>query len=337
MNPRRARVETSKRYELVAAALRANIAAGRLPPGLVLLEGPIAGLLGTSRAPVQAALRILEEEDLVRRFEGRGYLVGGPSTAEKPIRADLAKLGLRVSDEIDSALQNRGLWERVYEEVETAVAASLVFGDFRIIESELGEYYGVSRTVVRDVLSRLHERGLIAKTASSHWVVNALTAQSVRERFKLREILEPEALRLAAETTEYDRIAETLRRERERDPAAQDAGAWTGLDDALMIHCLMRAPNRHLVELIEQNRRPLAAASRALTKLGLPDDAVATSEYLTLFELIAGRAIEAAATYWRSHLSTLGEKNLARLKIVAVFPDPPVGVPYLTPRDAWEK
>ena len=77
MNPRRARVETSKRYELVAAALRVNIAAGRLPPGLVLLEGSIAGLLKTSRAPVQAALRILEEEDLVRRFEGRGYLVGG--------------------------------------------------------------------------------------------------------------------------------------------------------------------------------------------------------------------------------------------------------------------
>ncbi len=317
--------------------MRANIAAGRLPAGLVLLEGPIAGLLGTSRAPVQAALRILEQEDLVRRFEGRGYLVGGPSSTEKPIRTDLAKLELRVSDEIDSALQNRGLWERVYEEVETAVAASLVFGDFRIIKSELGEYYGVSRTVVRDVLSRLHERGLIAKTASSHWVVNALTAQSVRERFKLREILEPEALRLAAETTEYDRIAETLGQERERDPAAQDAGAWAGLDEALIIHCLMRAPNRHLVEFIEQNRLPLAAASRALTKLGLPDDAVATSEYLMLFELIAGRAIEAAATYWRSHLSTLGEKNLARLKIVAVFPDPPVGVPYLTPRDAWER
>ena len=44
MNPRRARVETSKRYKLVAAALRTNIAAGRLSPGLVLLEGPIAAL-----------------------------------------------------------------------------------------------------------------------------------------------------------------------------------------------------------------------------------------------------------------------------------------------------
>src|SRR6185312_6911774 len=118
-----------KRYELVAATLRSNIVSGRLQAGLVLLEGPIATLMKTSRAPVQAALRILEEEGLIHRFDGRGYLVGGPNAKDDPIRRDLAKLGLRISDEIDSALQNRGLWERVYDEVESAVAASLIFGD----------------------------------------------------------------------------------------------------------------------------------------------------------------------------------------------------------------
>jgi DNA-binding FadR family transcriptional regulator len=131
------RVETSRRYELVAEALRANIASGRLQPGLVLLEGPIAAVMKTSRAPVQTALRILEDEKLVHRFRGRGYLVGRANA--EPIRRDIAKLGLRISDDIDSALQNRGLWEQVYDEVEAAVAACLIFGDFRIIESELGD------------------------------------------------------------------------------------------------------------------------------------------------------------------------------------------------------
>jgi DNA-binding GntR family transcriptional regulator len=333
MNPRAAPVETSKRYKLVAAALRTNIAAGRLSPGLVLLEGPIATLMKTSRAPVQAALRMLEDEGLIRRFDGRGYLVGGPNAKDEPIRRDLSKLDLWISNEIDSALQNRGLWERVYDEVEAAVAASLIFGDFRIIESELGDYYGVSRTVVRDVLSRLHERGLITKTSSSHWVASALTAQSVRERFELRGLMEPEAIRRAADRTEYDKIVEALRQARERDPEMNDAANWIGLDRALMTHCLMRGPNAHLIELIQQNRLPLAAASRALTKLGLPEDANAAGEYLVLFELIAARAIEAAAIYWRSHLASLAEKNLARLKIVAVISDPPVGLPYLTPRE----
>ena len=333
MNPRRAPVDSSRRYELVAAALRANIASGRLPPGLVLLEGPIAALMSTSRAPVQAALRILEDEKLIHRFDGRGFLVGGAGSRAAPVRRELAKLGLRISDEIDSALQNRGLWERVYEEVEAAVAACLIFGDFRIVESELGDFYGVSRTVVRDVLGRLHERGLVTKTQSSHWVASALTAQSVRERFQLRQFLEPEALRLAADRADYDRIARVLRQEREREPASPDGATWVELDRVLMDDALKRGPNGQLIELIEHVRLPLAAASRALTRLGLPEDEIAASEYLTLFDLMTDRAIEAAAVYWRNHLTVLAEKNLERLKIVAVVTDPPIDVPYLTPRD----
>jgi len=329
MNPKRAPVETSKRYELVAAALRSNIVSGRLQPGHVLVEGPIANLMKTSRAPVQTALRMLEEENLIHRFDGRGYLVGKLSAPVAPLRCDLAKLGLRIPNEIDSALQNRGLWERVYEEVESAVSACLIFGTFRIIESELGDYYGVSRTVVRDVLGRLHERGLIEKTQSSHWITEALTAQTVRERFQLRQLLEPEALRLAGNRMAFDRISRALASER----AKKGAADWRQLDATLMEHAICRAPNRPLLELIRQNQVPLAAASRALTKLGLPEDEIAVNEYLMLFDLIVNRAIDAAATYWQNHLRTIAEKNLARLKIVAVISDPPSAAPYLSVRD----
>jgi DNA-binding GntR family transcriptional regulator len=333
MTPSRTPVEIARRYELIAATLRANIISGRLQPGVVLLEGPIAALMKTSRAPVQAALRILEDEDLVRRFDGRGYLVGRADAAHAPIRRDFAKLGLRISDEIDSALQNRGLWERVYDEVEAAVSASLIFGDFRIIESELGEYYGVSRTVVRDVLGRLHERGLIEKTHGSHWIAGALTAQSVRERFHVRQVLEPEALRTAGERIEIDELARTIAKARRRNADAPGSAEWMQLDKALMDYAIFRAPNRHLVELIRQNQLPIAAASRALTKLGLPEDSIAAEEYLTLFDLILEHSIEAAATYWQTHLAMAAEKNLARLKIVAVVSDPPLDAPYLTSCD----
>jgi len=333
MTKQRAPVESSKRYELVAAALRANISSGLLQPGFVLLEGPIAGLMKTSRAPVQAALRILEDEDLIHRFEGRGYLVGRLGSRVTPIRREISELGLRIPNEIDTALQNRGLWERVYEEVESAVSASLIFGDFRIIEGELGDYYGVSRTVVRDVLGRLHERGLIEKTQSSHWVAGALTAQSVRERFQVRQLLEPEALRTVGDRIQFDQLARAMAKFRADENIADAQAEWVQLDQALMEHAIFLAPNTHLVELIRQNQLPLAAASRALTKLGLPEDTVAANEYLVLFELVLDRAISAAATYWSDHLANVMQKNLARLKLVAVISDPPLGVPYLTIRD----
>ena len=43
-----------RRYEIVEAVLRANIVEGRLPRGLVLLEGPIAEILQTSTSTASA-------------------------------------------------------------------------------------------------------------------------------------------------------------------------------------------------------------------------------------------------------------------------------------------
>ncbi len=325
------RLNTPKRYELIATTLRANIASGRLPKGFVLLEGPIAELMQTSRAPVQAALRILQDEDLIHRFGGRGFLVGELEPSLAPIRRDIRTLGLSISNEIDEALQNRGLWELVYDEVEAAVASCLIFGEFRIIEAELGASFGVSRTVVRDVLSRLHERGLIAKNQSSHWIAGPLTAQSVRERFQVRQLLEPEALKLAAPHIDYDGVAKLLARESARRHTNHPATEWEALERALMDHCILRAPNAHLIELIRHNQMPIAAAYKALSQLGLPEDEIAAAEYWTLFDLVAARRIDAAAAYLHHHLKIIAEKNLARLKIVAVVSEARMAVPYLTP------
>ena len=58
-----------RRYEVAEAILRDNITEGLLPEGLVLLEGPIAEILHTSRAPVQRALVQLEADGLIQRTD----------------------------------------------------------------------------------------------------------------------------------------------------------------------------------------------------------------------------------------------------------------------------
>ena len=157
-----------RRYEIVEAVLRHNLGGGVLPPGLVLLEGPIARALQTSRASVQRALLALETDGLIHRFDGRGYLVAGPDQPATPLRLDLATFNLDIPPEIDPTLQSRASWERIYDAVENDVAACVIFGQYRLIEVELAEHFNVSRTVVRDVLGRLQESGLIRKNQSSH-------------------------------------------------------------------------------------------------------------------------------------------------------------------------
>jgi len=300
------------RYELISQVLRRNIRNGVLPSGLVLLEGPIAAMMQTSRMPVQAALRLLADEGLVHRFDGRGYLVGEAQAV--PLRRDISEFDLDIPQQVDNALQTRGTWKHFYEEVEEQVASCQVFGEFRIVETELAEYLGVSRTVVRDVLSRLQERGLIHKDASSHWVAGPLTARTLREKFELRAIMEPVALRLAAPYIQYSRIEE-IRDRIGLDPSLQPED----LENALMEHCIAQAKNTSLVEMIQTNQMLLTSVNRALTGLGLPEDSIALDQYRTLFDLIARHPIDSAAEYLRDHLHIMAAKNLARMKIVAVI------------------
>lgn len=314
-----------KRYEIIADVLRLNIGLGRLPKGFVLIEGPIAELMQSSRAPVQAALRILEGENLVHRFAGRGFLVGPEGAGAVPLRQDIRELDLEIPGEIGEALQSRGTWELVYDKVEAEVASCLIFGEFRIIETELGDHLGVSRTVVRDVLSRLHERGLIRKNQSSHWIAGPLTAQAVREKLVVRALLEPAALRMAGSQIDFAEV-ERLRDRLDRGEAIE--GEF--LEDALMTHCIARAANRELVGLIRNNRLLLTAANRALTRLGLPRDRVEHGEYRTLFDLISRHLVESAAEYLEGHLRVMAEKSLARLKIVAIIEASSSVAPYLT-------
>lgn len=315
------------RYELVTRVLRDNIVNGNLPQGFVLLEGPIATVMQTSRVPVQSALRQLLEEGLIHRFDGRGYLVGDAQNPSPPLRRDIRDLVLDIPKDLDEALQTRGTWLHVYDQVEKQVAACQIFGEFRIVETELAEYLGVSRTVVRDVLSRLQERGLIRKNSSSHWTAGPLTARIVREKFELRSIVEPAALRIAAPHIRYAEVEALL------DRIGSDPTVTTEyLGEALLELCIAQAPNTALVDLIRSNHLLLSAVNHALTLLGLPRDETTIDQYQTLFELIARHPIDSAAEYLRDYISIIERRYLARMKIVAVINGIGAFAPYLSPQ-----
>jgi len=75
------------RYAKIQESLRDAILSQRLPPSLVLLEGPLARMYGTSRGPVRKALELLHQEGLISRFEGRGFLATPePETERRSVR-----------------------------------------------------------------------------------------------------------------------------------------------------------------------------------------------------------------------------------------------------------
>jgi len=68
--------------DALAAALRAEIADGKLAPGAALRQDELAGRFGTSRIPIREALRTLQAEGLVTYAPNRGAVVAIVSARE---------------------------------------------------------------------------------------------------------------------------------------------------------------------------------------------------------------------------------------------------------------
>ena len=88
------------------------------------------------------------------------------------------------------------IYDMVRKEITTG---ALRVGD-RVTEVDLAERFGVSRTPVRDAVSRLEADGLLTNEPRRGLVVTVLSHQQVVELYFMREILEGASARLAAQS-----------------------------------------------------------------------------------------------------------------------------------------
>jgi DNA-binding transcriptional regulator YhcF (GntR family) len=127
-------LDKSPLYMRIRDVLAEAMSAGRLPKGALLLEGPVASVFTSTRTPVRQAFALLEAAGLIRRFDGRGFLVGQGRTGPKRVALTAEMLGL---DEEAPGLRKAPAWEAIYESLEREMVHISVFGRHRINEVEL--------------------------------------------------------------------------------------------------------------------------------------------------------------------------------------------------------
>ncbi len=316
-------------YQAAYSVLRYHINERRLPTGLILLEGRIADALGMSRAPIKRALALLRNEGLIHRYNGRGYLVGPMSADVQPRRGDLREIGLSLPEPLAHSI-GRFAWERIYAEVEAEVAKCIPFGTYRVLESGICDQYGVSRTVAREVLSRLRDRALIEKDRHSHWIAGPLTASALTEHFEIRQLLEPAALLAVA--SDLDRTELIRMRDRLAAAEADFSQVTSTMIDAfeqdLHVACVLKVKNRRMATTIIQSQLPFVTNSLFHQYLGVAADDTVLPEHRLVFEHLIMDATQAAASALAAHLEAAQARTRARLKVLSLFPEP-AAAPYI--------
>jgi len=141
----------------------------------------------------------------------------------------------------------------ISESVADAVRAMIVEGRLapgeRINEVRLAEGLGVSRTPLREALSRLAAEGALASAPAIGFSVRPLSVEEYEQFSAIRPLLDPEALRLAGLPSPA-RLA-TLKALNHRFATAGDAETAIGLDDQWHRELIAECPNRVLLELID--------------------------------------------------------------------------------------
>ncbi|MEM8740143.1 MAG: GntR family transcriptional regulator [Pseudomonadota bacterium] len=319
------------RYAAIQDVLERAVSAGRLLPGTVLSEGSVARLFGTSRTPVRMALVELAARGVLGRFEGRGFVVLGRDPRDGPgpgpivpRRVQLSRSALGLPAEPPSAPQP-GSAERIAEEFERVVALALPFGRYRINEQAAADHFAVSRTVVRELLTRFQDRGLVRKDLRSHWVFGPLTARDVAHFFAIRGRLEPLALAEsapqigAADLAGFrDRLDSVL----SAGVAQPDSETLSGLEQDLHNRMLARSPNRYLLRMIHQSQVALTVNRVFSTFARLNRFDLALREHAIVLEFVMRGAYDAAGRALEEHLALSATRTQHRLKAISVFPEP---------------
>ncbi len=171
----------------------------------------------------------------------------------------------------------------------------------RLVESELAERFGVSRTPIREALQRLETQSLLTRDGRS-LIVASLDHNQMAELYVVRAELEGLAARLAARhaTAEEVRVL--------RDMVAEDRARLND-PDALsranrrfhkQIH--LASHNRYLVQQLDLVHRSMALmATTSLAAEGRGEKAL--EEHAAIVQAIGERNEEAAYAALREHIS----------------------------------
>jgi DNA-binding GntR family transcriptional regulator len=157
----------------------------------------LADALRVSRAPINAALQILQDMKVVRSEPNRGFF--------------LIKSARDLPDVDDGEPESEDEW--YFAIAEDRLAGKLAD---RVSESELIRRYGLSRTRLLKILSKIADEGWIERLPGNGWTFGPLltSRESYQQGYQLRVALEPQALLLPS--FEINRAAFAAAREQQQ-------------------------------------------------------------------------------------------------------------------------
>jgi GntR family transcriptional regulator, rspAB operon transcriptional repressor len=159
-----------------------------------------------------------------------------------------------ISNTATYEIHRQSLSDQVYHYIKRLILSGEIRGGEKIPEEKVAQRFGVSRTPIREALSRLEEYGLIQIKPRSYAEVVALEPHEAGQLAVIRSQLETLAVSLLTDCgTEEDFMElDLLAKECNALIAEGDIATTFERDSQLHLEIAQRTGNRHLYEICEK-------------------------------------------------------------------------------------
>jgi DNA-binding GntR family transcriptional regulator len=208
----------------------------------------------------------------------------------------------------------RKVTDWVYEELKAAIVDLRLAPGDPLREATLAGQLGVSKTPIREALTRLEQEGLVETTSFKGAVVTGYSRQDLIEIYELRELLENVAARAAAESmSEADlarlsHISRESRKLKRSNDAAGLAALLSEFDDVLFD----QVRNSRVRALIENLRAHLTRIGHLTAEIPGRIDA-SVDEHEKIVAAIAAHDPELAEQQMSQHIRSVRDDQLRAL------------------------
>ena len=204
-----------------------------------------------------------------------------------------------------SASTSRSLRDVVYERLRDDILNGRVSPRERLTEPKLGKAFEVSRTPVREALSRLLSDGLVERTDYGYAVV-VPSLEDLRNLYELRITLELRGIARAIENPgvrhDEDQVRAELSRWQElRDTPPEPDPAFVLLDEGFHLALSRSSGNAQLTDaLVTVNQKIRAVRMHDFVETGRIVTTI--DEHIEILDLVLARDLAAALTALHKHV-----------------------------------
>lgn len=197
--------------------------------------------------------------------------------------------------------------EAVFSQLRQRIVEGDIPTGSKLSEPELAKYYQISRSTLRDALSRIEGCGLLERKANIGYRVVALSTHQLLEIFHVRESLEGMACRLAAQNMTAEQIVELKRllQVHQQNEALQQGQAYIQKEGDLDFHYLIvqGSHNHLLIRLLCEELYYLVRMYRYQFGMASPRAKRAFSEHHNIIQAIEDKDGELAEILMRRHIA----------------------------------